>query len=155
MFILQKRQLKVREFMLQTQEWMTSPGNLRPAEGWHLKSASTNHGFSTCELKGLNCVTKKFPLNLHFYQQLNCVAGIRDVYKQVSFPLSFAHVKPELHFSVQKWAGTWVVLAIEEWMEAKYMTAEQKLQQPSHDLSCPHSWWQLELRGSFVRVTME
>lgn len=139
--------------MLQTKEWMTSPGNLRPAEGWHLKSASTNHGFSTCELKGLNCVTKKFPLNLHFYQQLNCVAGIRDVYKQVSFPLSFAHVKPELHFSVQKRAGTWVVLAIEEWMEAKYMTAEQKLQQqgmiyhaPIHDgnLSWEEAllvWW--------------
>lgn len=111
--------------MLQTQEWVTSSGTLRPDKSWHLKSASTNHGFSTCELQGLNCVIKKSPLNLHFYQQLNCVTGIRDVYKQVSFPLSFAHVKPELHFSVQKWAGILVVLAIEDWMEAKYMTAEK------------------------------
>ena len=87
--------------MLQTQEWKASPATLRPAEGWHLKSASNNHGFSTCEPKGLNCVTKMFPLNLHFYEQLNCLSGIRDVYKQVSFPPSFTHVKPELHFSLK------------------------------------------------------
>ena len=66
----------------------------------HRALSSTTHGFSTCELKVLNCVTMKFPLNLHFYQQLNCVTGIRDIYKRVSYPPSSEHVKAEFHFSL-------------------------------------------------------